>query len=242
MTERMRNDKGFYVAIEGGDGSGKATQTKILVEKLQDEGYWVLKTSYPQYGNPSARYVERYLNGSYGSANDVPADLAALTYVIDRVDHSTLAIVRAHLALPDGVVVSDRSPASNMAHQGTKFETFEQRQQFYKEILELEYNILAEPEPDLNIVLRVPADIAQQNVDKKDARSYTDLKRDIHEADATHLNKALRGYEELCELFPNKFVSIQALDEERGMRSIEDVHEEIMSLLYARNILTKRIV
>ena len=57
----------------------------------------MLAMSYPQYGKPSARYVERYLRGEYGQANDVPADLAALAYALDRVDADTLATVRAHL-------------------------------------------------------------------------------------------------------------------------------------------------
>lgn len=238
----MKHHEGVYIALEGGDGSGKGTQTKEAVADLRNQGFDVLTTSYPQYGKPSARYVERYLRGEYGAANNVHPDLAALTYAIDRVDNETLEKVREHLRNPLGVVVSDRSPASNMAHQGMKFATIEERQRFYREIIELEYNVLREPRPDLNIVLRVPADIAQLNVDKKDAstRSYTAAKRDIHEADADHLNLALRGYNEIIDFLPEEFIGIDAIDTEGQMRPVGDVHTEIMELIWLRGLLPRR--
>lgn len=238
MTERH---KGVYIALEGGDGSGKGTQAKELVRDLRQRGFDVLATSYPQYGKPSARYAERYLRGEYGEANQVPPDLAALAYVIDRVDAATLDAVRLHLSKPRGVVVSDRSPASNMAHQGTKIADADRRQEFYREMYELEYKILREPQPDLNIVLRANAEIAQQNVDKKDVsvHSYTDAKRDIHEADANHLTLALRNYDELCQVLPDKFIPIDALDDKGNMRPIDEVHTQIMDLIWMRSLLPR---
>lgn len=238
MTRRQH--KGFYVALEGGDGSGKGTQAKELIRELRARGYNVLATDYPQYGEASARYVERYLNGVYGKADAVHPDLAALTYVIDRLNSKTLQAVRKHLETPGNIVVSNRSPASNMAHQATKISSRGEREEFYKEIAELEYEILNEPRPDLNIVLRVNATVAQQNVDKKDhsTHAYTTAKRDIHEADADHLTKALRDYNELCETLPNEFTSIEALNEQGDMRPIEEVHHEIMLLLEVHGLLS----
>ena len=37
----------YLLAIDGTDASGKATQTKILSERLKDEGYKVYEASYP---------------------------------------------------------------------------------------------------------------------------------------------------------------------------------------------------
>lgn len=238
----VKKHTGVYIAIEGGDGSGKRTQVAELVRDLTELGFNVLATSYPQYGKPSAKYAERYLRGEYGSANEVHPDLAALTYVVDRANRDTLDMIWEHLSHPHNVVVSDRSPASNMAHQGTKFEKLADRQRFYKEIVELEYDVLREPRPDLNLVLRVPADIAQLNVDTKDAtaRTYTTAKRDIHEADANHLTLALRGYNELCELLPDEFIPVEALDPNRRMRPIDEVHREIMELIRLRGLLPLR--
>ena len=234
-----RQHKGVYIAIEGGDGSGKGTQTKVLVDKLKKLGFDVVAMRYPQYGKPSARYVERYLRGEYGQANDVPADLASLAYALDRADADTLSTLRNHLAKPNGIVISDRSPASNMAHQGTKISSLKKRQQFYREMVELEYEVLREPRPDLNIVLRADATTAQANVDRKDAdtHGYTTAKRDIHEADTNHLTLALRNYDELCEILPEEFIPINALDDAGKMRPIEEVHQQIMTLIQGRRLL-----
>jgi hypothetical protein len=46
----------------------------------------------------------------------------------------------------------------------------------------------------------VPSNISQDNIDKKENRGYTVTKRDIHEADATHLNKTKANYQELASL------------------------------------------
>lgn len=224
--------RGLYVAIEGGDGSGKGTQTKILVDKLRTQNRSIMQTSYPQYGHTSARYVERYLRGEYGAVNDIPPDLAALPFIIDRLQHDTLTSVREFLATSGNIVITDRSPASNLAHQATRITELDDRLQFYKEMMELEYETLAEPKPDLTIVLKVPADIAQENVDHKTERhDYTTAKRDIHEADANHLSLALRNYTELCQYFPDEFIAIDALDSHRQMRPETEVHADIMSLV-----------
>ena len=108
-----------FIAIEGVDGSGKATHTELLYKFLVNErGRSVLKLSFPQYGKPSAIYIEKYLNGEYGSADDVPADLGALPFAIDRF--AAKPIIEAQLLLPSSVVITDRYVASNLAHQGTK--------------------------------------------------------------------------------------------------------------------------
>ena len=63
---------GLFVAIEGGDGSGKGTHSELLLTHCIDQGLVASKISFPRYGNDSAFYVEKYLNGAYGQADDVP--------------------------------------------------------------------------------------------------------------------------------------------------------------------------
>lgn len=219
---------GRFIAIEGGDGSGKGTQSKLLVEHLSQQGFDVLFMSFPQYGADSAYYVEQYLNGAYGEANDVPADLGVLPFAIDRYAAGTK--IRAHLDKPNSIVISDRYMASNLAHQGTKVADDAVRKAFYERTLKTEYEVLRIPRPDINIVLLVPADLAQANVDKKAARSYTDKKRDIHEADASHLELAKRNYEELCALYPDEFTAIDCT-QDGELRSIEDIQRQIRAVL-----------
>lgn len=220
---------GVFIAIEGGDGSGKGTQSKLLVEYLISKGFDVFEADFPRYGEDSAYYVERYLNGNYGGPNDVPAELGSLPYALDRF--AAKGDIINHLKKEISIVVSNRYVASNLAHQGTKISSPEHRRAFYERTKLTEYDILGIPKPDLNIVLLVPAQIAQANVDKKATRGYTTLKRDIHEADTDHLEKAKANYEELCELYPNEFTAIQCIDQTDSMRTIEDIHAEIRTLL-----------
>ncbi len=59
--------RGKFIVIEGLDGSGKGVQTNLLIERLRKEGYQVEMADFPQYGNWSAAFVERYLRGEFGS-------------------------------------------------------------------------------------------------------------------------------------------------------------------------------
>jgi dTMP kinase len=67
------------------------------------------------------------------------------------------------------------------------------------------------PRPDVNVVLRVPAETAQKLVDQKAKRSYTENKRDIHEADLEHLKRSVEVYDDLCQLFPRDFQRIDCV-------------------------------
>jgi dTMP kinase len=219
---------GLFIAIEGGDGSGKGTHSELLLEYVKQRGKPATKISFPRYGNDSAFYVEKYLNGAYGQASDVPADLGVLPYAIDRYAASTE--IRKSLK-NDGVVIADRYMASNLAHQGGKIEDETERHAFYERTKTTEYGVLGIPKPDKTIVLVMPTAHAQTNVDKKAARNYTELKRDIHEADANHLDKAKLCFEELCALFPEEFVAVQCVDESGAMRPIDVIQAEIRSLI-----------
>lgn len=218
-----------FIAVEGGDGSGKGTQTENLHEYMTSKlGRLVTKLSFPQYGTPPAYYAERYLNGEYGGINDVHPDLASLAYAIDR--YAAKPQIESALTDPAHLVLTDRYVGSNVAHQGAKIDDTSERHAFYERTLHTEYEILGIPRPSKNIVLLVPSSIAQENVDKKSARSYTSLKRDIHEADADHLEKAKRNYQELCELYPEEFLPIDCMDGDR-LRTIEDIQAEIRTIL-----------
>lgn len=220
------------VAIEGGDGSGKGTQAEILRSYVSEElGRTVMKLSFPRYGQPSAYYAGRFLDGGYGAIDQVHPDLASLGYAIDRFDASSE--LRDHLSQPNSFGVLDRWVASNLAHQGSKIENINERHEYYQRILHLEYEIFKVPRPKISIVLVMPTDLAQLNVDKKDAatRSYTTKKRDIHEADPNHLEKAKAAYAELCELYPEEFTPIQCVDANGAMRSINDIQTEIRRIL-----------
>ncbi len=238
----MATAKGTFIVIEGTDGSGKGTQFTKLVERLEAGGYDVATFDFPQYEEQSSYFVRQYLNGAYGSADEVGPYTGSLFFSLDR--YEAASAIRA--ALDTGkVVIANRFTGSNMAHQGTKFSNAEQRRGYFIWLDNLEFQMLSIPRPDMNVVLRVPADIAQSLVDKKGARSYTDKKRDIHEADLSHLERSVEVYDDLCKLFPKDFSRIDCV---RGgkLMSIEDIGtllwEKVHPLLPKPRKKTKKTV
>lgn len=197
---KKKNQAGKFIVIDGTDGSGKATQTHLLVEELKVSGYKVEMTDFPQYGTKSAGLIEEYLNGKYGQ---VGPEAASIFYAIDRFDAS----FKIRQWLQEGrIVISNRYVTANAGHQGGKIADNLDRLKFFRWLDNLEYNIFGIPKPDLNIILHVPAEMAQKLVDKKSAgdRKYVNgKKRDLHEADLKHLKNAEKVYLEIARLFPN---------------------------------------
>ncbi len=194
--------RGKFIVIDGTDGSGKATQTELLAKKLRKEKYKVKIFDFPQYGQKSAGMVEEYLNGQYGSAQEVGPYRASIFYACDRYDAS----FKIKKYLREGkIVISNRYVTANMGHQGGKIANPQERKKYFKWLYDLEYGIFGIPQPDLNMILHVDAAIAQKLVDGKDARSYIkgQKKRDLHEKDLKHLRDAEKVYLEIAKNFPN---------------------------------------
>jgi dTMP kinase len=185
--------KGVLIVIAGTDGSGKATQVKILKERLIKNGFKVEVTDFPQYGQKSAALVEEYLNGKYGSPEDVGPYRASIFYACDRY----AASFKMREWLNEGkIIVSNRYVSANIGHQGGKIEDVNERNKYLDWLFHLEFNIFQIPRPDKNILLYVPPEISQELVDQKDLREYIEngKKRDIHEENLDHLKNAADAY------------------------------------------------
>lgn len=216
---------GAFFVIDGTDGSGKATQTKRLVERLRSEGHDVETISFPQYGKPSCSLVEKYLAGDYGASTDVNARAASIFFAVDRYDASFQ--IRKWLA-EGKVVVSDRYVGSNMAHQGQKMKSPGERSAYLAWNDDLEHNIFGIPRPTLNIVLSVPVDTAFAMA-AKGAKEKVKVEGDIHEADREHLRASIETYREIAQTFPS-FQLVECAPT-GDLRTIEDIHEEIWSIV-----------
>lgn len=220
MNMQTAPDRGIFITIEGTDGSGKGTQAHLLVERLVKEGYDVAQFDFPQYDQESSYFVREYLNGNFGTADEIGPYTASLFFALDRYEAS----FKIREALGAGkVVIANRFTGSNMAHQGTKFGNVEERRGYFIWLDNLEFQMLKIPRPDYNFVLRVPAEIAQQLVDQKGERSYTKLKRDILEADLDHLKKSVEIYDDMTNLFPQDFTRIDCVRNKK-LLSIEEIH------------------
>jgi len=222
--------RGKFIVIDGTDGSGKATQTELLVKRLKREGFPVKIFDFPQYGKKSAGLVEEYLNGEYGTAQKVGPYRASIFYACDRYDAS----FKIKKFLEKGYfVVSNRYVTANMGHQGGKIKEARKRKNFFNWLYELEYKIFEIPKPDLNIILHVDAAVAQKLVDSKGVRNYTKKKRDLHEKDLKHLRDAEKVYLEIAKTMPNfKLVSCTEFGKIMSRESISElVWKEIKKII-----------
>lgn len=217
------SQRGKLIVLDGTDGAGKTTQTKLLLETLQAAGYEVELADFPQYGSKSAGPLEEYLDGKYGKLNP---HASSVFYAVDRLDASA----KMHQWLEEGkIVVSDRYVTANAGHQGGKIADRVERLKFFKWLNNLEYNIFGIPKPDLNIILHVPAKVGQASAKKRGKKT------DIHESDLKHLQDAERVYLEIANLFPNTRLVECAVGKER--LSPKEVHNQIWE--YVRRIALK---
>lgn len=222
--------KGKIITIEGTDCSGKETQARKTVERLQLEGYQIQYVCFPNYDTPTGKIVggpylgkETICDGYFSEgASHVDPLVASLYYAADR--RYNLPEILNYIN--NGVsVIIDRYCDSNMAHHGGKLKTKEERLVLYEKLCTLEYDILELPKPDEIIFLYVPCDKVKE---LKEQRQLTE-KFDQHEQDPEHLKNAENAYLELAEL--HNYHTINCLNENDNMRTIDDINEEVYTIV-----------
>lgn len=218
------SQRGKFIVIDGTDGSGKGTQTGRLIARLKREGRRVELTDFPQYGEPSAYFVEKYLRGEYGTLETIDAYKASVLFAVDRFDAS----FRVRKWLDEGVlVVSNRYTPSNMGHQAGKIADPKERKKFLSWLKQFEYGLLGIPKPDVTILLYVPPEIGQKFVAQKAAREYTKGKsHDIHEADLDHLRHAAEAFLGVAK--KERWHIIDYRTNEKGkIKTLDEIENEI---------------
>lgn len=232
--------KGKFFVLEGVDGSGKATQSKLLVQALQKRGYKVEWVDFPQYGKGSAALLEMYLNGGYGTAEEIGPYRASIFYACDRYDASFK--IRQWIA-EGKIVISDRYVASNIGHQGGKIiKEKKEWEKYINWLHDLEYNIFKIPKPDYTFVLKVSPELSMKmsnsikNVEKRQKRILYlgDSKaKDIHEADKEHLANTLKSYIAISKKFPKEYKIIECKGENNFL-PIKTIHQKILKLVESK--------
>ncbi len=221
--------RGKLIALEGIDGSGKRTQLDLLARELDARGFPTHLISFPRYESYYGKLVGRYLNGEFGSLSTVDPHLSALLYAGDRLE----AKPELEAALASGkIVLADRYVGSNLAHQSERVSP-ERREEFIAWLKRLEYGLYGLPEEDLVIYLRVPVQVAHRLVGLKSPRAYTELKRDIHEADTKHLEQTALIYDRLATE-PN-WVRIECVNAVTGvLKPPQEIHQAVVQAVDSR--------
>jgi len=219
--------KGKLIVIEGADGSGKATQTGLLIKRLKKEIFDVRTMDFPRYyDSVYGDMVGRFLKGEYGTLKEINPYLAAILYALDRKAAQPQLIDWLHLGK---IVVANRYVSSNQAHQASRIETLEDRKKFLRWLDTLEYGIHSLPRPDILFFLDVPVEVSLQLITKKEKRKYLGAKKDIQESDRQHLKRARGQYLYLVKHYKNWF-KINCCDKKGNILKPEKIHEKIWEI------------
>jgi dTMP kinase len=184
---------GLFITLEGGDGSGKSTQAKLLEEWLVEHGRTVVRTREPGGTEVGLEIREIVLH----HRGDISPRAEALLYAADRAHHIA-TIVRPALARGD-VVIQDRYLDSSVAYQGVG------RVLDAAEVRNLSLWAAEELLPDLTILLDLDETLARGRLDSARTR-YDRL-----EAEAAEFHARVRGaYLELAAAEPDRFLVVDA--------------------------------
>ncbi len=215
--------KGKLIVIEGTDCSGKETQTKLLVEKLEKINKKCVRFSFPNYDSPTGKIVGGpYLGKSYickgwfnEGAINVDPKVSSLYYAADRKYN----IGKIEKMLNQGInVILDRYIYSNLAHQGGKIKDNEERIKMYKWLEKLEFDLLELPHADIKVFLHMPYEVSL--ILKKDREEAMDE----HEASKEHLLLAEDAYKEIAKMY--NFKTIEC-NNKNLPKKIEEINEEL---------------
>ena len=152
--------KGKLIVFEGTDGSGKATQSRLLCDELTRRGISFRKLEFPRYKEESSALIRLYLGGAFGDKpGDVNAYAASVFYSVDR--YASYKQDWGAYYEQSGLLIADRYTTSNAVHQTGKLPP-EQRDAFLDWLFHFEYDLLGLPEPTRVLYLDMPTEATEQ--------------------------------------------------------------------------------
>ncbi len=194
--------EGVFISFEGGEGSGKSTQTKLLKEWLEKNGETVLLTREPG-GTPLGNQLREILLDNKTGLISPRAE--ALMYAADRANH---VFAKIRPALDKGeIVITDRYFDSSVAYQGAG------RVLLPAEVARISRWATESLTPTLTIIMDLPAEIGLARLDSTDRLESEPLA--FHE-------RVRQEYLNLANTDPERFMIVDA------SLSIEQIHEIII--------------
>lgn len=234
-----RSKKGRFIVIDGIDGAGKATQTKLLVEALQAKGKKVATIDFPRYyDNFFGGMIGQALRGDFGDFLAVHPKIASVLYACDRLESTG----KIHTWLSEGyTVIADRFTSSNQIHQGAKCKTNTERKEFLSWLDKMEHEVLGVPRPDLIIYLSLPVVVSQELLKKaksgeeqrkKDFKKrYLKGAKDVAEENIEHMEASRKSAYSIIKS-KNNWQKIECFDNKKKvLRTIEDIHQEVLAIV-----------
>ncbi len=218
---------GKFIVIDGIDGSGKETQTKLLVQAFKKEGLKVKVISFPEYtSNFFGEFIGHCLSEQYYNFIKVHPKIASVLYAADRFEAKN----KIEKWLQQGfLVIANRYVSANQIHQGGKIINPKRREAFINWLDKMEYSVFKIPKPDIVFCLNVSVSVALkliQERDKNSNRAYLLKKKDVHEKDISFLKNSYKSAQWLARHQKN-WITIDCLKKDGTIDTRENIHQKI---------------
>ena len=218
-------EKGKVIVIEGAcDGIGKTTQFELLKNHLIDDGKSLISHHFPSYNKYQGVPVEKYLKGEFGSPNELSPYFVNSLYAVDRA--ITWKTILEKKYKQGNTILLDRYTTSSLIYQSALIEDLEEKKAFINYIIDFEYNKLGIKKPDNVIFLYTSFDLATKM--RNERKDNDGVDNDIHESNLTFMKKVYEN-----AMFIADYLSWNKVkcDQDGKMRTIEDIHNEVYSLI-----------
>lgn len=214
-----------FIAIDGLDGSGKETQSRLLEQYLVSCGKKVRMLSFPTYDERGSVFVNMYLNGELGSSpEDTGAFAASSFFALDRYYSYRTDWQKDYN--DDCYIIANRYTTANAVHQLSKLPK-DQWDGFLTWLWDFEFTKLGLPSPDRVIYLEVPPETSIELIKRRS--SSTGRKMDIHELDSKHLYHSYEAALYSCEKLG--WTRITCCDSAGNLKTREEIFGEIKKAL-----------
>jgi dTMP kinase len=194
--------EGIFIAFEGGEGTGKSTQSRLLKEWLEQEGETVVLSREPG-GTDLGKGLRKILLGH--ETGDISPRAEALLYAADRAHH-VYSVITPALDRGD-VVITDRYFDSSIAYQGAG------RVLSPSEVARISRWATESLFPTLTIVIDQPAEVGLARLQSRDRLEVEPL--DFHE-------RVRQEFLQIASEDPERYLIVN------GTQTIDEIHEEII--------------
>ena len=206
--------KGFFISLEGGEGAGKSTQNKRIVEWLSNRGRTVVETREPG-GTLVSEQIRRVLLDTRNAGLNPTAELLMMFAARSQLVQEVILP-----SLEEGkVIVCDRFADASYAYQGGG------RQLGAEIVAQVERIVLKGLQPDLTLLFDIPVELGMTRVAGRG-------EADRFEVESIRFFERVRqAYLERAEAYPQRFRVIDAsCDEQQVWQQVRSTLEEAPGL------------
>ena len=221
----------MLVSFEGAAGVGKTTQAKLLCAKLKKNNVrFCGPYAFPQHADTFAGYrLQKFMSGEYGELLDNHPFLVSLLFSLDHYESRDLL---QQLKSFTGVAVVDKYIYANMAYQAAAVRSYEERQHTLKDIYAVEFDIFNQPQADVVILLKLPADIASTRITPKTLKSdsrFSDYAGDLREIDRHYQQDVGAVYLQMADSMPSWHV-VECVEGSCELDE-EEIHKKVWAII-----------